>query len=516
MSQPAPATRPRSELLWLLTALAIFAAAAVWYNLVRSMWLDEYFTWSRTGVSFGETLEHAYFTSSKPPVYFVAVHWWRVFSDSIEWIRFLSTAALLGTLVALHRLSRTLTIPADWRGVALLAALTPHFFYVGAEARVYALCLLFISWAMYWWARIWVAGAPKPGWAAAGFVLASYLGILTFYYTGFVVAGLLIAAFVYPERRVYAFRAGAALTALLIPWLPLVAVQVSGQGTYLRPIAAKVGLLSKLASTAQYLGSQLLDTVFRLAPVRDRLEFVAVVGLGLLAVLVARLGLSRPRWTRTESKVALAALIAVGSLLGLRTLNQVHADVRHWVVIVPGLLTLVAVVISRVEHARLRTALNLGVVGVFALSALSFVRNERGSYDFRAAANAVMAAERPGEPILSFDGNPGPFLYYYHGPNIVRRVPADLAITRRDYAFTPEEAGRVASALSHAAPPERAFWLVEKHYDGYRFEPGIEVIDRYHPDSVVVRSTTQVHLLRAIRAALVTPSDTGGTPAGEQ
>jgi len=488
--------------------MTAFAVLAVRYNLIRSMWLDEWFTWSRTGVSLSDTIEHANFTSSKPPVYFVAVHWWRVFSDSIEWIRLLSTAAVLGALVALHRLSRTLEIPADWRSVALLTALAPHILYVGAEARVYALCLLFISWAMYWWARVWVAQAPKPGWATVGFVAASYFAILTFYYAGFVAAGLVLAALLFPERRVYAFRAGAALTALLIPWLPLVKAQVSGQGTYLRPIAAKVGVLSKLASTASYLGDQLLETVFRLAPLKARPEFAGVVAVGVLVVLAARLGMSRPRWSRTESKVTLAVLVAVGSLLGLRTLNQVHADVRHWVVVLPGLLTLASLLVSRVQANRLRLGLSAGLLGIFALGAASFARNERGSYDFKAVAQAIMERERPGEPILSFDGNPGPFQYYYHGPNVVRRVPADLMITRRSYAFTPEEVARVANALSHAAPPKRAFWLFEKHYQGYRFEPGIEVIDRYLPDSIVVETTVPVHLMRAIRARLVSPADT--------
>lgn len=500
-----PGRSRRAELLWLLAAAVVFAAAATRYNLIRSMWLDEYLTWSRTAGSLADTLELAYFTSAKPPVYFLLVHWWRTLSDSIEWIRFASTLGVLGGLVALHRLSRTLGIPADWRSVALLAAVTPHLLYVGAEARVYGICLLFLCWAAYWWARVWVAEAPRPGLTTAGFVLASYLAILTFYYAGFVVAGLLLAAILYPERRVYAFRAGAALTALLIPWLPLVAVQVAGQGTYLEPIASEADSAGVLTSTGRYLASQLVATVFRLAPVHTRAGFGVLLAAGLGAVLAARLLLTRPRWSRTESKVTIALLVPVAALLGLRTLNQVHADVRHWVVLVPGLLALPALLISRIRPGPLPVALAGGLLATVAVGAASFARNERGSYDFRAAAAAIQAAERPGEPIISFDGNPGPFLYYYKGPNPVRRIPSDLYIARPSYPFTPEEAERLATFLRHAAAPERAFWIVEKYRRGGRFRPGAEVVDQYHPDSVAVTATHPVYLLRAVRARLVAP-----------
>jgi hypothetical protein len=493
--------------------MAAFAAAATHYNLIRSMWLDEYFTWSRTGGSVADTIEHAYFTSTKPPVYFLAVHWWRAFSDSIEWVRFGSTVSILGALVALHRLSRTLGIPTDWRSVAVLAAFVPHFLYVGAEARVYALCLMFLCWATYWWARIWIADAPKPGWTAAAFVAASYLAILTFYYAGFVVAGLLLAAFLYPERRVYAFRAGAALTALLIPWLPLVSVQVAGQGTYLDPLATEGEPVSVLASSGKYLFSQLLDTVFRLAPLRSRPGFGLAIGGGLVAVLLARVALARPRWTRAESKVAIAAGIGVAALLGLRALNQVHADVRHWVVIVPGLLVLPLLLISRIEHRILRLGLAAGALGAVAAGGLSFVRNERGSYDFKSAAAGITAAERPGQPVVFFDGNPGPFLYYYRGVNVVRRVPADQDIPRGSYEFTPEETIRLANLLGHAAGPERTFWIVEKYREGWKLAPGTDIVSRYYPDSVSAVGSTPLHLTRVVRGRLSDrPDTTAGTP----
>ncbi len=505
MSEPDAGATPsrRAETLWLAAALVVFAVLATRYNLVRSMWLDEYFTWSRTGGTLAETVEQALYTSTKPPVYFLVVHWWRWLSDSIEWIRVVSTLSILGSLVALHRLSRALAIPADWRSVALLGAFTPHFLYVGAEARGYALCLLFLSWATYWWARVWVAESARPGLATAGFVAASYLAMLTFYYAGFVVAGLLLAGFLFPERRVLAFRAGAALTALMIPWLPVVAAQVAGQSTYLDPIATDSEPVGAVASTGRYLATQLLATVFRLSPIQGRPWFATAVAAGLVAVVALRLGLGRPRWTRVESKALLAVLVPVGLLLAVRTANKVHADVRHWVVVVPGLLLMPALLASRVRPRRVAEALAAALLAGFAASAISFARNERGSYDFKAAARAIEAGEQPGEPIVSFDNNPGPFLYYYHGPNPVRRLPADLSIARGTYPFTPEEAERLRVFLGHAAPPARRFWIFEKGFESPRFQRAAEVIDRYHPDSVAVEQMDRLYRIRVVKARLM-------------
>lgn len=506
MSDPGTRAVPsrRTEALWLVAALAVFAVLATRYNLLRSMWLDEYFTWSRTGGTLAETVEQALYTSSKPPVYFVVVHWWRTLSDSIEWIRVVSTLSILGSLVALHRLSRALAIPADWRSVALLGAFTPHFLYVGAEARGYALCLLFLSWATYWWARVWLTEDARPGLATAGFVAASYLAMLTFYYAGFVVIGLLLAAFLFPERRVLAFRAGAALAALMIPWLPIVAAQVAGQSTYLDPIATDSEPVGAVASTGRYLATQLLTTVFRLSPIQGRAWFGAAVVTGLVAIVALRIGLGRPRWSRIESKALLAVLVPVGLLLAVRTANKVHADVRHWVVVVPGLLLLPALLASRARPRPLSQALAAALLAGFSASAISFARNERGSYDFKAAARTIEAGERPGEPIVSFDNNPGPFLYYYHGPNTVRRLPADFSIPRGTYPFTPEEAERLRVFLAHAAPPARRFWIFEKGFESPRFHRAAEVIDRYHPDSVAVEQMDRLYRMRVVKARLVT------------
>jgi hypothetical protein len=125
----------------------------------------------------------------------------------------------------------------------------------------------------------------------------------------------------------------------------------------------------------------------------------------------------------------------------------------------------------------------------------------------------ITAAERPGQPVVFFDGKPGPFLYYYRGVNVVRRVPADPNIPRGSYEFTREESIRLANLLGHAAEPERTFWIVEKYREGWKLAPGTDIVSRYYPDSVSAVGSTPLHLTRVVRGRLSDrPDTTAGTP----
>lgn len=514
--RPAPARRWLSQWAALLVALLIFAVLSARLSLVKSMWYDEYLTWSRTGASLSDTIDNAYFRSTKPPVYFLLVHLWRVFGSSIEWIRLVSAGAILGSLVALHKLSGVLGIGRNWRSVALLAALTPHFIYISAEARAYAVCLFFLCWAMFLWAKVWVAASPRPGWTTVGFVAMCYLAMLTFYYSGFVVAGFLAAALLAPGRRWYAVRAGIALLVLFIPWLPLVLFQIGVQRTYQPPLAAEtLTWWQTVSTTGIAIGEVVRDAVFRLSPLGSRVEFKLGLGAALVALVALRLTGPRPRWSRAETQVAGLALVGIAGVLAVRVANKTNADVRHWVVIVPSLLVLVALVTSRLAagFGRLGAA---GLVAVFAATAVSFTRNELGSYDYRSAARWISQHERPDEPIVIFDFKPDPFRYYYRGRNLVREIPENqrTRLGQGRFEFTPIEIRRLNAFLRRAAPPSRTFWAVQQYQPGPRLPPPSVTIDRYLRDSVAIIEQKELHKARVFRMKLIAPADSAATPAG--
>jgi mannosyltransferase len=482
--RPAPRALARalaSPALPVALAIGFLIAAATHLNLVKSIWLDETFTLDRTGRSLAETLDQARFTSLKPPVYFLLTHYWRTFDSSIEFVRLLSTGAIAGAALVLDRVSRVLEIGRGWRSVAILAALAPHFIWAGAEARHYALVLLFLSLGFLFWARLFVRESTDPWRDGAWFVLWNVLAILTFYYAGFVVAAQFVAAI--PARRWRAwFATGAAIALALAPWIPLVHYHVTAQaGSYLPDVAAAGGPgLTGLA----FLRDTLIPVWFHGSPLMFRPAAAGAVAALVGGLFLVRLVSTRPRWTRLELQLALLAGTGLALLFAVRVLNLTHADQRHWIVTAPGALLFLVATSHGIRPPALSRLGWAALVAVFALAATSFVRNERGSIDFRSAARYIHERERAGQPILVFLTNPAGFAYYYRGPNVFRRFPEDQ-LTFKDggtrIELTPIERRRLAGLIGHATGDDPSFWVLEVPRQA-KLPPVLEEVLGYRPE----------------------------------
>ncbi len=453
----------------LVLGLLLVAGLGTSVNLHKSIWLDEAFTLERTRGSLEQVLHWARFTSLKPPLYFVLVSWWRKLDPSIEWTRAFSTLCMLGAVAYFHGLSRALRIGGSWLSLGLLAALTPHFLWAAAEARPYALTILFLASALYHAARLWFAESAHPWRDAVLLVLAGYGALLSFYYAGFVLAALFLAGLLARDVRRVVWP-GVALAVLMIPWLGQISEHTSGQaGSYMVPVIPEgAGTLAGYATALAWLARQVPAIIFRGAPVVNRPIFLLAFGLLLAAILALRLRTGRPRWTRVETAFVLYAGLGFAMLAALRLANRTTVDMRHWIVVVPGLVLLPSLLAARVEPARRGRILLAGLAVYLSAGLVSFVRNER-TRDWRSPAETVTQRERPGEPIILLGENPLPFQYYYRGSNSITRWPVNPYTSNRvDREWQVAEADRrhLENLLDRAEPPERSFWMVERVWPG--------------------------------------------------
>ncbi|HXG45805.1 MAG TPA: hypothetical protein VNJ71_13725 [Gemmatimonadales bacterium] len=474
------------EHLPLVAALAVVLVAASYVNLHKSIWLDETFTLDRTRSSLSETLHLARHQSLKPPLYFVLVYYWRQLSPTIEFTRLFSTLCIMGAVVVFHRLSGLFQHRAPWLSLGLLAAVTPHFLWAAAEARPYALAVLCLTAAVYCFTRLWVTGTEHPVRDTIGFVLAGYAALLTFYYTGFVLAALFLAGLVARRDLRRLVWCGVALAVLLLPWIPNISEALSSQaGSYLLDVEARAQPDRwGPAAPAVWLVRRIPAMIFRATPFLTRSWAEPLFWLLLGGLLAARLATGRPRWSGEDTVFAVLGLGGFGALAGLRLLNLTTVDERHWIVAVPGLLVLIARLAGGIRSDSISRAAGVSLLGFFAVAALSFVRNEQGSADWKSATAAVMESERPGEPIVVFLTSHQPFLYYYHGPNEVRRIPPAYASPSRDpgLMLAPADLNRLLRHLSGSATGR--FWVVEREWVGsgvdvFRRQIGpVEVLDQ--------------------------------------
>ncbi|MFN0178329.1 MAG: hypothetical protein ACKVZ0_05980 [Gemmatimonadales bacterium] len=447
-----------------VAAAALLLLGAIVVIVRKSIWLDEAFTMSRTGQSVGETIDHALVAARKPPLYFLMVHFWRMIHPSLESVRLMSAAAALLMVWCLDRASRDLGIGRGLFSVGVLVAMTAHIAWAASEARPYAVALAFLAAAVMLFVRVFVAGSDRPGRDTVLFVLACYGALQTFYYSGFVLAGLFLGGMLLPQRA-RVVGSGIALAVLMLPWLVIIRGQVETQGSYLPPITLVAGTASEtFINTSTWIATTVVDMVHRTVAVYDGARR-ATAYLGVLIGIVAlRLWQCRGRVSRTEATFLVFTVVSVGSLLGLRLLNKTMVDTRHLVIAAIPILLTTSLVASRLRPLALARSAQLVLLAAGIVGFLSFTRNFRGRRDWRGPIQWVMAQEVPGEPVVSFNTNPLSIQYYYRGPNSIELIPTDQG-TRKDggkrMELTDQEVDRLRRFLSNSQGPAHTFWLVE-------------------------------------------------------
>ncbi len=215
--------------LWL--SLLLTAGIALPRLFTTSVSIDEAYSMDTAGRSLAGTLHQSIHFELQPPLYFLLLNLWLRLSRSPEFARFLSLGCVLFALVVLSRVGRRLG--GGW-GLALLPLLTALLAPVAWSAitvRGYALALLLLAVCACGFANLWWDDREPPRWALPAFILAGGAAIYTFYYSGFAIAGLVVAAAMSGRRRRELLTAVALLTLLVLPLLPAVRMQFASPST---------------------------------------------------------------------------------------------------------------------------------------------------------------------------------------------------------------------------------------------------------------------------------------------
>lgn len=451
----------------MLAVVALVAVIGVYADLHRDISLDEGFALETARRPIGEALDRAVHYEAQAPLYFVALQLWLSagaalgVSDVLLWARLLSTACVVLALLAVHRAGR-LGDP-DERGpdAALLLAPVPLVLWAASEARNYALTLLLVALLAWQWMRVWGAAVARPTAGAAVYALLALLAVLTFYYSGFVVAGLFVGALLLGRRRATVL-AHLGLGLALLPLLPTVREQATLHAPYAAAPPAREAL-ALVAGARGLVGALFLGVPnFLNAPLTGGLLAVAAGGLALSWVT------PRASWRRLDSAFLVAALLPILSLVMLRGWGMALVESRHWtpMIVVPALA--LAVLLGRAPRSRVAAAAAVAALLLLGFAGVRFLQGcARGCVDrWTDAATFVAAMERPGEPILVFSPYAElQFRHAYAGRNPVLGIPRDDPWRGPELAplvAQPgvDDAARFGSAMNAAVRGAPAFWLV--------------------------------------------------------
>lgn len=417
-------------LLLLAFALRVFRLGA------QSLWADEGYGLYLASSSLPDLAREIFVDLNHVPLYFFALHFWvRLAGESELAVRYFSLIGGVLTVALLFRLGRALLGQPTGIVAAGLATIAPFHVYYSQEARMHiwttALGLLAAN------ALVWALDRPRA-WQRWGlFALAGTLGLYTFYYAGFAVAGLALA--------------GGAVLLLRREWRGLGGL-VAANGIILGAFAPWAMVAAgRLAEQAQHKGK---DFVTYDLPSFLQLNWTtAIVGVtadpdqlawplwpvGLLALL----GLGA--MARGRYRLLLPLYLAV-PLIGVFAINlrYPHFLPRYLLFATPALYLLLAAGIAlALRQPRRATVLTAppALAGALILGATAGVSLANNYFnpryfrdDYRGVAQTITANAQPDDAIvLNAPWQIYNFPYYYKGPlplvGLPYEDPLDPAIT---------------------------------------------------------------------------------------
>ncbi len=505
-------------------------ALAVWNTVHKSLWTDEAYSLLTANQSIAWTWHQALWFELQPPLYFLLLNLWlHAGTATVEWARILSTLCVLGSVFLLSRAARPTRagrgIPAP-----ILAAVTATFVWAAAEARGYGLALLLSSATYYLFLRIVTGRSQRPTRDAAWYAVIAYLGLMTMYYTGFVLLGQWAAAMVVRRGRVRLTAALAVCGVAMLPWVPVVLSQVGGHANLNQPFGEEVATSTLPGGAVAILSRDFLGAIFAASPMLDRPNVAIGVAVLLLLVLAIRLAAvvraRSPRlgtddrahdthrlpgidWGDDETVLTIAVAVPAICLLALRVTNATLVWPRHMAALAPGVVLLWSIWTARAP-AGLWSRLSAGALLLVCLTTLISYERHADVADSRGAARYVAARGAAGEPVLVV----GPeavfaFRYYYRaddGRATVRGVPQDASLRVYDPdAGDLTDTTQIEARLGAGAQPGRSLrdvWFVVSKRFVWHSATAAAVFERYLRAHAVQRDSIDFTNLYVVHAAL--------------
>jgi hypothetical protein len=442
---------------------------------VLDAWLDEAYSLHTTAGSLAAAWRGAIGFELQPPFYFVVLCAWRALGTSVLHARLLSVACVAGTVALVPALSRRYWPGTSPSLLTALVAFHPFVIWAAVEIRLYPLALLLTALLLLHLHDGYLAPRPRVR-SRAAHAAAGLVALYTQYYLGLLLAAGALG--LVAVRRWRALRdyviAMAGVGLLFAPMLLVVPGQVSAHtGT----VATRLSVLY----SARILAWRVQNYVLPAAFLPELARWAVFVAFLLVLLVAGSLALRARGWTAVETAIlAVTAAVAVGFYGVLHVTGEELFSPKHTIALfLPALLS-VGVVLRRGFGPR-------AFHGWAILAALAYAGSLVATYtplakegDNARIAARIMAAEKPGQPILVFTAQAAvPLALYYHGENRLVALPRAMDFRTFDlHDFVLRNEDEIWTALGGPPRPGQEVWLVTQgasHYLDVSF--GADVVE---------------------------------------
>ena len=158
----------------------------------------------------------------------------------------------------------------------------------------------------------------------------------------------------------------------------------------------------------------------------------------------------------------IAALVPTACLATLLSAHLVPVRARYCLVLVPVVLALNALVLSRIAAHGLRLSAGGALVATLIAGLAYFEWHAVDTEDWRDAAAYIGAQATAGDRVLVFDPDRLlPFRYYYHGSAPIAGLPVDPDVNRyRPFLYAVADTAQVTARFTAVGVHDRV-WIVE-------------------------------------------------------
>ncbi len=385
--------------------IGITVAGAVFRLLLlggKSIWLDEAFSISITQRSFIDVLRLVVRTDTHPPLYYLVLKFWLLFSHHEAWVRLFSAIFSTASIPLIYRLVSLMYQDerAGLLGAAILAFSPFHIWYA-QEARMYAMLIFFVLASACFFIRALQHGDTNDWLGYIGTTtLALYTDNGAIWYLVTLVIFFLMSFRRYRQRAVDWFLSHLAIALIYAIWLPFLYTQIRQVTTsfWLPPPSFRT-VLDALLDFYSY-----------------NFPMIEVSLLYLATVFVFAYIVPGKSWQRRFASLWLVLPMGISLLLSLR---QPIFLSRNLIVASLGLYLLITDTIWKFQTRNVVMALYIPLLVMSLISVgrnIFFIQKE----DWRDAAKtvAISAESRPGGLVVFIPGfSEIPFQYYYGKSN---------------------------------------------------------------------------------------------------
>jgi mannosyltransferase len=413
----------RISISLLLLGIILVGLGLRLYCLTKEdIWYDEAITIKAAKMSLRDMV---HFTSSGshetgfPPVYYLLMKGWiTIFGDSPTAVRMSSAICGIFTILAIYGIGRKLFNEPLGLYMALLMAVSPLDIYYSQETRAYALQVLLLCMADYFFILALEKDA-RGGWYAVTMISAIYIH----FFSSFVWFGLFLFHFIYLWNGKKVFSE--VIKGLFSQWIilvgifPLLIVKIM----YYSPHLINWVEPFKLSFYRQ----TLIHLMFGVVKTYTHVMYIAGMSIIALCFAVSLYHLivvwlqnksSNPKSPNIYQTGLLAWVLFLGPVLIFTiislTIHQIYVPWRYLIITLPGFLLLMTQGLSQIYWRPVRILI---LILLPALCFVSDLRNDRvpQKVGMKSVSEYLQKNSQPSDYVFFIPGyHQESFLYYYH------------------------------------------------------------------------------------------------------